>query len=176
MQVAMTYKYWPSTPPGSRRRRAPEGRRSHAPPYPPGRIADELRGYVPTIELLPRRCPGGGLRRVYAPIDRMLGEVINPFLQPKALSADPYDDELMEAFCSYIEASGRRMDKVKKLFQSLPPPPGPWFWPEPVSLPFRSRGRSGRTRALHHGLRGWLSARWSRDAARSQTATQAAAR
>ena len=32
------------------------------------------------------------LRRVYAPIDRMLGEVINPFpKQLKALSADPYD-------------------------------------------------------------------------------------
>ena len=32
------------------------------------------------------------LRRVYAPIDRMLGEVINPFPgQFKALSADPYD-------------------------------------------------------------------------------------
>ena len=53
------------------------------------------------------------LRRVYAPIDRMLGEVINPFpKQLKALSADPYDDELMEAFCSYLEASGRRMGKV----------------------------------------------------------------
>ena len=63
------------------------------------------------------------LRRVYAPIDRMLGEVINPFpKQLKALSADPYDDELMEAFCSYLEASGRRMDKVKQLFQSLPTP------------------------------------------------------
>ena len=63
------------------------------------------------------------LRRVYAPIDRMLGEVINPFpKQLKALSADPYDDELMEAFCSYLEASQRRMDKVKQLFQSLPTP------------------------------------------------------
>ncbi len=63
------------------------------------------------------------LRRVYAPIDRMLGEVINPFpKQLKALSADPYDDELMEAFCSYLEASGRRMERVKQLFQSLPTP------------------------------------------------------
>ena len=63
------------------------------------------------------------LRRVYAPIDRMLGEVINPFpKQLKALSADPYDDELMEAFCSYLEASGRRMEKVKQLFQSMPTP------------------------------------------------------
>ena len=63
------------------------------------------------------------LQQVYAPIDRLLGEVINPFpKQLKALSADPYDDDLMEAFCGYLEASGRRMDKVKQLFQSLPTP------------------------------------------------------
>jgi len=43
------------------------------------------------------------LRRVYAPIDRMLGEVINPFPgQFKALSADPYDDELMEVFLQLL--------------------------------------------------------------------------
>ena len=63
------------------------------------------------------------LRRVYAPIDRMLGEVINPFPgQFKALSADPYDDELMEVFCSYLETSSRKMERVKTLFQSLPTP------------------------------------------------------
>ena len=63
------------------------------------------------------------LRRVYAPIDRMLGEVINPFPgQFKALSADPYDDELMEVFCSYLETSVRKMERVKTLFQSLPTP------------------------------------------------------
>ena len=63
------------------------------------------------------------LRRVYAPIDRMLGEVINPFPgQFKALSADPYDDELMEVFCSYLETSVCKMERVKTLFQSLPTP------------------------------------------------------
>ena len=63
------------------------------------------------------------LRRVYAPIDRMLGEVINPFpKQLKALSADPYDDDLMEAFCAYLEASGRRMERAQDLFQSRPTP------------------------------------------------------
>jgi molecular chaperone DnaJ len=63
------------------------------------------------------------LRRVYAPIDRMLGDVINPFpAQFKALSADPYDDELMEVFCSYLETSSRKMERVKTLFQSLPTP------------------------------------------------------
>ena len=65
---------------------------------------------------------------VFTPRSTMLGEVINPFpKQLKALSADPYDDELMEGFCSYLEASGRRMDKVKQLFQSLPTPASAGF-------------------------------------------------
>ena len=64
------------------------------------------------------------LRQIYTPIDRLLGEVINPFPnQFKALSADPYDDELMEAFCGYLESSGRRIERIKELFQSLPTPP-----------------------------------------------------
>ena len=38
------------------------------------------------------------LRKVYSPIDRLLGQVINPFAaELRALSADPYDDALMEA-------------------------------------------------------------------------------
>ena len=63
------------------------------------------------------------LRRVYGPIDRLLGEVINPFpAQLKALSADPYDDALMEAFCAYLERSVQKLERVKTLFQSLPTP------------------------------------------------------
>ena len=50
--------------------------------------------------------------------------MINPFAgELRALSADPYDDALMEAFCSYLEQSRNRLDKVKTLFQSLPTPP-----------------------------------------------------
>ena len=63
------------------------------------------------------------LKRVYAPIDRLIGEVINPFpAQLKALSADPYDDALMEDFCSYLEKSLQKLDRVKQLFQSVPTP------------------------------------------------------
>ena len=63
------------------------------------------------------------LQRVYAPIDRLLGEVINPFpAQFKALSADPYDDDLMGEFCSYLERSMQKMERVTSLFQSLPTP------------------------------------------------------
>jgi len=63
------------------------------------------------------------LRQVYAPIDRLLGEVINPFpKQLKALSADPYDDALMEDFCTYLENSSHRLERVKELFQGMPTP------------------------------------------------------
>ena len=63
------------------------------------------------------------LRQVYAPIDRLLGEVINPFpAQLKALAADPYDDALMEAFCHYLEKSMQKLSRAKQLFQSLPTP------------------------------------------------------
>jgi molecular chaperone DnaJ len=65
------------------------------------------------------------LQQVYAPIDRLLAQVINPFpVQLKVLSADPYDDSLMEAFCSYLEQSQVRLGKVESLYQSLPCPPG----------------------------------------------------
>ena len=65
------------------------------------------------------------LQTVYAPVDRQLGQVINPFpAQLRALSADPYDDTLMEAFCAYIETSQRKLEKVKDLYQSLPVPEG----------------------------------------------------
>ena len=63
------------------------------------------------------------LQAVYGPIDRQLGQVINAFpAQLRALSADPYDDTLMEAFCAYLEQSRARIDKVKTLYQSLPTP------------------------------------------------------
>ena len=63
------------------------------------------------------------LQTVYAPVDRQLGQVINPFpAQLRALSADPYDDHLMEVFCAYIETSQQKLAKVKQLYQSLPVP------------------------------------------------------
>ena len=63
------------------------------------------------------------LTKVYAPVDRLIGQVINPFASElRALSADPYDDGLMEAFCTYLEQSRIRLDKVKTLFQSIPTP------------------------------------------------------
>lgn len=63
------------------------------------------------------------LQKVYAPIDRLLGQVINPFpAQLRALSADPYDDALMEVFCTYLEQSQARLQKVDNLYRALPAP------------------------------------------------------
>lgn len=63
------------------------------------------------------------INEVYTPIDRLLGQVINPFpSQLRALSADPYDDALMETFCSYLELSQKKMEKIEIIFRSMPTP------------------------------------------------------
>ena len=60
---------------------------------------------------------------VYGPIDRALAQVINPFAaQLKQLSADPYDDQLMELFCTYLEQSQQKMLKVEALYRSAMAP------------------------------------------------------
>ena len=71
----------------------------------------------------PRSSPDGllidWLQKVYAPIDRWLGQVINPFAaQLRALAADPYDDQLMEAFSGFLQESQARMDKAEQLYRS----------------------------------------------------------
>ena len=63
------------------------------------------------------------LTEVYNPIDRLLGQVINPFSKRlQELSADPYDDELMEAFCSYLEQSQKKLVKIEQIYRSMPTP------------------------------------------------------
>ena len=71
------------------------------------------------------RCEGAAedlldwLRLVYAPLDRLLGQVINPFPAAlRALSADPYDDELMAAFCGFLEQSRARVSRAEALYRS----------------------------------------------------------
>ena len=36
----------------------------------------------------------------------------------KELSADPYDDQLMENFCSYINLSQKKIEKVDKIYNN----------------------------------------------------------
>jgi molecular chaperone DnaJ len=59
------------------------------------------------------------LQLVYAPIDRLLGQVINAFpAQLRYLAADPYDDDLMEGFCTFLSQSQARLEKVEQLYRS----------------------------------------------------------
>jgi molecular chaperone DnaJ len=65
------------------------------------------------------------LQQVAAPIDRLLGQVINPFpAELRALAADPYDDALMEHFCSFLESSQARLARVETLYRSRACPAG----------------------------------------------------
>ena len=57
--------------------------------------------------------------KTYQPLNRMITQVIKPLNQEiKHLSADPYDDELMENFCEYITQSKKKMDKVSEVYKS----------------------------------------------------------
>jgi len=65
------------------------------------------------------------LQQVVAPIDRLLAQVINPFpAQLRELSADPYDDSLMEVFCAFLSQSQAKLEKVESLYRSRACPPG----------------------------------------------------
>jgi len=62
-------------------------------------------------------------KNIYLPIDKFLGQIINPLsLKIKDLSADPYDDELMDAFCLYLEESKKKINKIKIIYTSIKSP------------------------------------------------------
>tara|TARA_Y100000589_G_scaffold165474_1_gene157414 strand:+ start:1637 stop:2338 length:702 start_codon:yes stop_codon:yes gene_type:complete len=55
----------------------------------------------------------------YQPLNRLITQVIKPLNQEiRKLSADPYDDELMEKFCEYIRESQKKIDKVSEVYKS----------------------------------------------------------
>ncbi len=59
------------------------------------------------------------IKNVYEPINRSINKIIKPLNNEiKKLSADPYDDQLMTDFCSYIEESRKKIDKASLLFKS----------------------------------------------------------
>ena len=58
-------------------------------------------------------------KNIYLPIDKLLGQVINPLSSKiRDLSADPYDQILMDSFCSYLEKSKAKINKVKLIYTS----------------------------------------------------------
>lgn len=65
------------------------------------------------------------LRSVYRPTDRLIGKIIKPLkAEVRALSADPFDDELMEVFQAYLESCREFLEKAQAKFQSMPNPAG----------------------------------------------------
>jgi molecular chaperone DnaJ len=63
------------------------------------------------------------LKLVYGPVDRLTGKIISPLkTEVRKLSADPFDDELMEAFQAYLEQCNAWLDQAKTTFQSMANP------------------------------------------------------
>ena len=57
------------------------------------------------------------IKEIYFPINRLISQIIKPLNNEiKELSADPYDDQLMENFCSYIKLSQKKIEKVEKIY------------------------------------------------------------
>ncbi|MGI8935449.1 J domain-containing protein [Leptolyngbya sp. BC1307] len=65
------------------------------------------------------------LRSVFNPTDRLIGQILKPLkAEVRALSADPFDDELMAAFQAYIETCREALEQAKSKFRSMPNPSG----------------------------------------------------
>ena len=57
------------------------------------------------------------IKEIYTPINRLISQIIKPLNKEiKELSADPYDDQIMENFCSYISLSQKKIEKVEKIY------------------------------------------------------------
>jgi len=57
------------------------------------------------------------IKEIYTPINRSISQIIKPLNKEiKELSADPYDDQLMENFCNYIILSQNKIEKVEKIY------------------------------------------------------------
>ncbi|MEO0537278.1 MAG: DnaJ domain-containing protein [Cyanobacteria bacterium P01_A01_bin.123] len=63
------------------------------------------------------------LKHVYSPIDRLMGKILSPLkTELRSLSADPFDDELMEGFQAYLENCRSWLEHAQGLFKSMASP------------------------------------------------------
>ena len=63
------------------------------------------------------------IKNIYDPTNRFISQIIKPLSQEiKELSADPYDEELMDKFCTYINLSQKKIEKVDKIYKSISVP------------------------------------------------------
>ena len=59
------------------------------------------------------------IKKIYNPINRFISQIIKPLNDEiKKLSADPYDDELMDAFSLYLNDSRKKIEKASSLFKT----------------------------------------------------------
>ena len=64
------------------------------------------------------------LQQVYQPVNRLLCRILNSLEQQiETLAADPFDDELLEEFQTYIENCRDWLKQAQRTFRSLPNPP-----------------------------------------------------
>ncbi|MBE9155245.1 DnaJ domain-containing protein [Nodosilinea sp. LEGE 06152] len=63
------------------------------------------------------------LKLVYGPVDRLLGKIMSPLrAEIRKLSADPFDDELMEGFMAYLEQGRTWLGQAQGKFNSMANP------------------------------------------------------
>ncbi len=63
------------------------------------------------------------LQRVYTPVNRVLARILKSLnAEIDELAADPFDDELMENFQTYIEECRGELEHAQKSFRSMPNP------------------------------------------------------
>ena len=63
------------------------------------------------------------IQNIYNPANRFISQIVKPLSQEiKNLSADPYDEKLMDNFCNYISLSQKKIEKVDKLYKSISVP------------------------------------------------------
>ena len=63
------------------------------------------------------------IKNIYTPTNRFISQIIKPLNQEiKDLSADPYDEELMDNFCNYINLAQKKIEKVDKIYKSISVP------------------------------------------------------
>ena len=57
------------------------------------------------------------IKEIYTPINRLISQIIKPLnSEIKELSADPYDDQLMENFCNYISLLQKKIENAEKIY------------------------------------------------------------
>ncbi len=63
------------------------------------------------------------LKQVYGPVNRLLCRILNALAdQLESLSADPFDDQLMEAFQAYLAECRHYLNEAQRTFRSQPNP------------------------------------------------------